>query len=48
MVINMMRKLYNGMAWDRIFHIWRTKSLIQELDEIMKIFDYIIIKHIKR
>lgn len=48
LVINMMRKLYNGKAWDKLTHSWRIASLIQELGEIIKRFDYMIIKHVKR
>lgn len=48
MVIHVIKKLNNGTSWDKVTQSWRTASLIQELEIILKRFEYMIIKHVRR
>lgn len=48
MVIHVIKRLNNGTSWDKVTKSWRTTSLIQDLEVILKIFEYMIIKHVRR
>lgn len=48
LVIDMIRKLTNQKTWDKVAKSWRTASLVQDLETIMKRFEYMIINHVRR
>lgn len=48
MAIHVTKKLNNGTSWDKVTQSWRTASLIQELEIILKRFEYMIIMHVRR
>lgn len=48
LVINTLRKLNNGMPWDKLSKSWRTARLIQEIRELTQKLDYLVMKHVRR
>jgi len=48
LVVQILKKLNNGASWDKVSKSWRTANLIQDLEIILKRFEYITIKHVRR
>jgi len=48
LVKNMLAKLNNGTKWDKLSQSLRITQLIQEIEEIIYKFDYILVRHVRR
>eukprot|EP00253_Pinus_taeda_P003542 PITA_03542 len=48
LVIETIRKLNNGEAWEQVLKSWRTAGLIQDLAETIKRIEYKVIHHVRR
>lgn len=47
-VIEMLRKLQRGKAWDHVAKSWRTAAIIQDIEHQMRRIDYITVTHVLR
>lgn len=48
LVTNILRKLQQGIPWEKITHSWRTATLIQEVGQLIQQIQYLLPGHIKR
>lgn len=46
LVINTIKKLHQGIQWEKISKRWKTSRVIQEISEIISGFNYIIPSHV--